>query len=72
MLGDVLLQVVFVGTLQQPQDGLARAPVPGPARGQDEADLKVQQIGLAVLAHENVFPFVQIDVGHVALVHLMQ
>jgi hypothetical protein len=65
-------EVVQVGLLEQVQQGPREDRVARPPVRQADTDLKVDQVGLAVVANEDVLALVQVHVSQAAAVHLGQ
>lgn len=68
----VLEQVVVVAPLQESHQAAAEAGSETVRPRQGERDLKVDQMGSSVVIDENVFPLVEIDVGHATAMGLRQ
>ena len=63
----VLHEVVFIAAAHQGEQRTRGKPArPG------EADLEVDQTGLASLVHEDVFALVQVDVNDLSLMHCVE
>ena len=64
--------MVIVALLEQPQNELAEIPAAEPTTRQGKRYLKVDQVGAAVVADDDVFALVEIDVGDAVGVHVPQ
>lgn len=65
----VLEEVVVVALLEDLQQAPQRSGEQGNAGGERERDLEVDQPGAARQIDEDVLPLVEVDMGHVAVVH---
>ena len=66
----VLEEVVVVALLEDPQQSAQRSGEERMTGGERERDLKVDEPRAARLIDEDVLPFVEIDMGDVAVVHV--
>ena len=57
--------MIAVALLKPAAQRAGRREFAAPPTGQPPGDLKVEQIGSSVVAHEHVLAFFQIDIGHV-------